>query len=312
MTIHQQEHITVLLKEAVQRLIADPDGFYVDGTFGRGGHSERILGELSESGRLLAIDKDEQAVTSGNLRFADDSRFEIVRGSFAQLTDYLMEREQMGKVAGMLLDLGVSSPQLDQTDRGFSFVDDGPLDMRMDHRVERTAADWVNSADEDELAFIFKEYGEERFAKRIARAIIRSRRQQSITTTLQLAKVVAAANPAWEKHKHPATRVFQAIRILINNELDDLDKVLAQSLDALMIGGRLVVISFHSLEDRRVKRFIQRQESGDQLPAGVPVTQDQLNKRLRRIGKLTKPGESELKQNKRARSAVMRVAEKVA
>lgn len=305
-------HITVLRQEAVDWLITDTAGFYVDGTFGRGGHSELVLGGLSEGGRLLAVDKDVQAVAVGSLRFADNKKFDIVQSSFAELQQVLLERGQWGQVNGLLLDLGVSSPQLDQADRGFSFSQDGPLDMRMNNQSGMTAADWVNGAAEEDIVRVLKEYGEERFARRMARAILAERAREPIVTTGRLATIVAEANPAWEKGKHPATRAFQAIRIHINNELQDLDKVLAQSLDMLCVGGRLVVISFHSLEDRRVKRFIQHREKGDDLPLGVPVTEDKLNKRLRRLSKALKPGPAELEANPRARSAVMRVAEKIA
>ncbi|MFT6388097.1 MAG: 16S rRNA (cytosine1402-N4)-methyltransferase [Cellvibrionaceae bacterium] len=306
------EHVTVLLDEAVESLITDLDGFYVDGTFGRGGHSAKVLGGLSEGGRLLAIDKDEQAVAVGSLRFMNDDRFDLVQGSFAGMRSYVEGRGQLGKVSGILLDLGVSSPQLDQAERGFSFLHDGPLDMRMDTTTGLTAADWVNRAEESEIIRVLKEYGEERFARRMARAILSERSQEPIITTARLAKIVAEANPAWEKGKHPATRAFQAIRIHINNELGDLDQVLSQSLDILAVGGRLVVISFHSLEDRRAKRFIQRYEKGDEMPMGLPITADKLNKRLKRIGKFVKSGKAELELNPRARSAVMRVAEKIA
>lgn len=307
-----KEHITVLLDEAVTALITDKAGFYIDGTFGRGGHSAKILGGLSEGGRLLGIDKDEQAVAVGGLRFKDDQRFEMVQGSFADMQACVEARGQMGEVSGILLDLGVSSPQLDQAERGFSFLQDGPLDMRMDTSSGMTAADWVNRAQEEEIIRVLKEYGEERFARRMARAILAERSQEPITTTARLAKIVAEANPAWEKGKHPATRAFQAIRIHINNELGDLEQVLAQALEVLAIGGRLVVISFHSLEDRLVKRFIQRHEKGDEMPMGLPITADKLNQRLRRLGKMTKPGKTELELNPRSRSAVMRVAEKIA
>lgn len=306
------EHVTVLLNEAVESLITDKSGFYIDGTFGRGGHSELILEGLLEGGRLLGIDKDEQAVAVGSLKFASNPQFEVVQSSFAQLKALLTEREMMGKVTGVLLDLGVSSPQLDQAERGFSFSQDGPLDMRMNCQAGPTAADWINSAGEDEIARVLKEYGEERFARRMARAVVRVRGEQPIVSTAQLAKVIAEAHPAWQKGKHPATRAFQAIRIHINNELQDLDDLLTQVLDVLAVGGRLVVISFHSLEDRKIKRFIHHYEKGDELPMGVPVTEDQLNKRLRRLGKAVKPGQSELDDNPRARSAVMRVAEKIA
>ena len=305
-------HVTVLLQEAVESLVTDTDGFYIDGTFGRGGHSDLILGGLSEGGRLLAIDKDEQAVAIGSLRFSDDPRFEIIHGSFASLGAWLEERGQTGKVTGLLLDLGVSSPQLDQPERGFSFLHDGPLDMRMNESSGPTAADWINTAAEEDIIWVLKEYGEERFARRMAKAILFEREKEPIVTTARLAKIIAEANPAWEKGKHPATRAFQAIRIHINRELQDLDEVLEQALDILTVGGRLVVISFHSLEDRRVKRFINHHEKGDVLPMGVPVTDDQLNKRLRRLSKAVKANQVELQRNPRARSAVMRVAEKIA
>ncbi|MFT7222680.1 MAG: 16S rRNA (cytosine1402-N4)-methyltransferase [Cellvibrionaceae bacterium] len=309
--VAEQEHITVLLKEAVTALLSDADGFYVDGTFGRGGHSEMILGEMSRDGRLLAIDKDEQAVATGISMFGQDPRFDIAQGSFANLQSFLEARQVMGKVSGILLDLGVSSPQLQQATRGFSFKHDGPLDMRMDQSAGQTASEWVNRASDTEIVRILREYGEERFAKRMARAILNARAHLPITTTAQLAKIIADANPAWERGKHPATRAFQAIRIFINNELGDLQEVLAQSLEALSIGGRLVVISFHSLEDRMVKRFIKSHERDYSLPIGVPVTEDYFVQRLRRLGKAVKPSAGEIQANPRARSAIMRVAEKL-
>ena len=306
-----QEHIPVLLYEAVESLITDVNGFYVDGTFGRGGHSALILGGLSGGGRLLAVDKDEQAVAAGSLRFAGESRLELQWGSFIELESWLNERGQMGQVAGILLDLGVSSPQLEQPERGFSFLLDGPLDMRMDQSRGRTAADWLNSAGESDIARVLRDYGEERFARRMARAVVKARAGAPVTTTGRLADIIAAAHPAWERGRHPATRAFQAIRLLINRELEELERILAIALAALRTGGRLVVISFHSLEDRRVKRFMQYHEKGDELPMGVPVTGDRLRRRLRRIGKAVKPGVPELRDNPRARSAIMRVAEKI-
>lgn len=305
-------HVTVLLEEAVKGLITDKNGFYIDGTFGRGGHSGLILGELSEAGCLLSIDKDPQAIAVGNLRFGKDSRFELVQESFADMKALVESRNKLGEVTGILLDLGVSSPQLDQAERGFSFSHDGPLDMRMDDSAGITAAQWVNSASESEIVRVLKEYGEERFARRMARAILQERVAEPITTTSRLAKIISAAHPAWERGKNPATKAFQGIRIHINDELKDLEQVLDDTLDMLAVGGHLVVISFHSLEDRRVKRFIQRHVKGDDLPAGLPVTADKLNKRLKLIGKMTKAGEQELEVNPRARSAVMRVAEKIA
>ncbi|MEN0037041.1 MAG: 16S rRNA (cytosine(1402)-N(4))-methyltransferase RsmH [Cellvibrio sp.] len=307
----ESQHITVLLNEAVTALVTDASGFYVDGTFGRGGHSALVMQQLSADGRLLGIDKDLAAIATANARFADDSRFAIAHGSFAELAQLVDERGMTGKVAGVLLDLGVSSPQLDEAERGFSFMQDGPLDMRMDQTRGQSAADWVNSASEDDITWVFKEYGEERFAKRMARAIIAERQKTPFTRTKHLAEVIKEANPAWEKGKHPATRAFQAIRIQVNNELTDLDSVLEQALTVLAPGGRLVVISFHSLEDRAVKRFIRRQELGDPVPKGLPIREDQLNKRMRSLGKAIKASDEEVNANVRSRSAVMRVAEKL-
>lgn len=307
----EQPHITVLLQEAVAALLTDPTGYYVDGTFGRGGHSSLLLSKLAPEGRLLGIDKDMAAVAVARERFGADPRFAIAQGSFAQLASLVEAAGMKGKVAGVLLDLGVSSPQLDEAERGFSFMQDGPLDMRMDQTRGQSAADWVNSASEAEIARVLKEYGEERFAKRMARALVTERQKAPFTRTGRLAEVIKAANPAWEKGKHPATRAFQAIRIQVNNELGDLESVLEQAVEVLAPSGRLVVISFHSLEDRLVKRFIRRQEQGDPLPPGLPVQDHQLNRRLKSCGKPVMPGETEVAANPRARSAVMRVAEKL-
>jgi len=309
--VADSQHITVLLHEAVAALVTDPEGFYVDGTFGRGGHSALIMQQLSADGRLLGIDKDLAAIATANTRFADDARFAIAHGSFAELAQLVEARGMTGKIAGVLLDLGVSSPQLDEAERGFSFMHDGPLDMRMDQTRGQSAADWINTASEDDIVWVFKEYGEERFAKRMARAIIAERQKAPFTRTKHLAEVIKEANPAWEKGKHPATRAFQAIRIQVNSELIDLDSVLEQALAVLAPGGRLVVISFHSLEDRAVKRFIRRQELGDPVPKGLPIRDDQLNKRMRSIGKAVKASDDEVNANPRSRSAVMRVAEKL-
>ncbi|WP_250458558.1 16S rRNA (cytosine(1402)-N(4))-methyltransferase RsmH [Microbulbifer litoralis] len=305
----QDLHRSVLLREAVDALVIDPGGFYIDGTFGRGGHSALVLEKLNDNGRLLAVDKDPQAVDFARERFAGDARFSIWHGSFADMDEAAGDRA--GQVTGILLDLGVSSPQLDQAERGFSFMQDGPLDMRMDTSRGPSAADWVNSEAEAELVRVFKEYGEERFARRMAAAIVRRRAEKPFERTLDLAEVVKAANPAWEKGKHPATRVFQAIRIHINGELDDLQDALEKSLQLLAPGGRLVVISFHSLEDRMVKRFIREKERGPKLPRGLPVMDSQIEKTLRSVGKAVKANEVEVDENLRSRSAVMRVAEKL-
>jgi len=308
----QDVHASVLLNEAVEALVTNAQGFYVDGTFGRGGHSSAVLNKLHDNGRLMGIDKDLQAIEEAEVSFGEDKRFFIKHGSFAELKAWVEHEGCVGNVQGVLLDLGVSSPQLDQAERGFSFMQDGPLDMRMNSGAGITAAEWLATAEESEIVFVLKEYGEERFARRMARAIITERESTPIETTHHLARIVSEANPAWEKGRHPATRAFQAIRIFINNELDDLDVVLQQALDVLAIGGRLVVISFHSLEDRRVKRFIRQQVKGDNLPKGLPIEDMQLNKRMRNVGKALKASASELERNPRARSAVMRVAEKIA
>jgi len=303
-------HLPVLFHEALEALNIIPDGIYIDGTFGRGGHSRAILKALDMSGRLLGIDKDPEAIECARGMFVADERFEIRQGSFAELERFADAAGFAGRVNGVLLDLGVSSPQLDRAERGFSFLNDGPLDMRMDNRSGISAADWLKAAEADEMAQVFKAYGEERFARRIARAIVEARAEQPVETTRRLAEIVAAANPSWEKGKHPATRCFQAIRIHINRELDDLKACLDQSLQVLAPGGRLAVISFHSLEDRIVKRFMRDAERGDRFPAGIPVTEQQRNSRLALIGKATKPSRREVEQNPRARSAVLRVAER--
>lgn len=306
------EHTTVLLEEAVEALVTDADGFYVDGTFGRGGHSAELLSKVSKNGIVLAIDKDPQAIESGRERFNQDSRLRLVHGSFADMSNFVDDQAHMGKVSGVLLDLGVSSPQLDEADRGFSFMRDGPLDMRMDTSAGLSAAEWIASAEEQEISRVIKEYGEERFARRMASAVVRERSKTPITRTVQLASILAAAHPAWERGKHPATKAFQAIRIFINRELDDLEVLLSRVVDLLQVGGRLVVISFHSLEDRRVKRFIRDQERGIKLPKNLPVRDVERGVRLKKVGKAVKPTDLEVGDNIRSRSAVMRVAERVA
>ena len=303
-------HKTVLLGEAVEALVTDSDGFYIDGTFGRGGHSLRVLAQLSDRGRLLAVDKDPEAERAAGR--ISDPRFEFVRGSFRDIPRYVRERGRHGRVAGVLLDLGVSSPQLDQGERGFSFSHDGPLDMRMDPETGISAAEWLAGAAEQEIATVLREYGEEKFARRMAAAIVRARQERPIERTGQLAAIVAAANPAWEKGKHPATRAFQAIRIFLNRELEDLEALLEEIVAVLAVGGRLVVISFHSLEDRIVKRFIRLQEKGPPIPRGLPVRDADIPRPMRAVGKAVRPGSAECEANIRARSAVMRIAERVA
>ena len=306
-------HITVLLDEAVEALAVRADGCYLDGTFGRGGHSRLILEQLGADGQLLGFDKDPLAIATGQALAAEDGRFVIVQRSFAELGDELQVRGLAGKVSGVLLDLGVSSPQLDDPERGFSFMHDGPLDMRMDPSRGVSAAEWIASASEEDIARAFKEYGEERFAKRMARAVVLRRAEQPFTRTADLAQVLTVANPAWEKGKNPATRAFQGLRIQINNELGDLQRGLEAAMDALEIGGRLSVISFHSLEDRIVKQFMRRHVKGeaDNLPRDLPVRLAPFVPRLKLIGKPQYAGDAELKANPRSRSAVLRVAEKL-
>ena len=303
-------HQTVLLREAVDALVTTPSGFYVDGTFGRGGHSRYLLSRLSGDGRLLGVDKDPLARAEAEKLAVGEPRFEFYHGSFAQLPHQL-RRMGIDAVDGILLDLGVSSPQLDDGERGFSFSQDGPLDMRMDTSTGETAAQWLSYADEGDIAAVLKEYGEERFARRIAAAIVAAREDAPITSTGRLARIVSEANPKWEKHKHPATRSFQGIRIKVNRELDDLQDLLAGALDMLRVGGRLVVISFHSLEDRLVKRYMRDMARGEKFPPGVPVLDSALNRRMKLIGKAVKASSEEVQGNVRARSAIMRVAEKI-
>ena len=310
-------HISVLLHEAVGALMIKPSGIYVDGTFGRGGHSRLILSRLGKNGRLIAVDRDPAAVLSGGV--IADKRFFIKHGGFSGMQLILQEMGVV-KVDGILLDLGVSSPQLEEISRGFSFRSAGPLDMRMDTSSGQTAAEWLAVVAEDQLKKVIKEYGEERYARQIARAIVVARARQPIVTALQLAEIVATVVRARQRQRenmqHPATRTFQAIRIYINQELEELSLVLPQCVELLNPGGRLVVISFHSLEDRTVKRFMRAAANPDELPRGVPLREKDLQQfskqKLRLIGRAIRPGESEVTENIRARSAVMRVAERIA
>ena len=306
-------HITVLLDEAVEGLAVRANGCYLDGTFGRGGHSRLILEKLGPDGRLLGFDKDPLAIATGNALAAEDGRFVVVQRSFAELGAEVAERGMAGKVSGVLLDLGVSSPQLDDPERGFSFLNDGPLDMRMNPGVGVSAAEFIASAPVEEIARVFKEYGEERFSGRMARAVVERREKQPFTRTGDLAEVLKVANPAWEKGKNPATRAFQGLRIHVNNELGDLETGLEAALDSLEVGGRLVVISFHSLEDRIVKLFMRKLVKGeaDNLPRNLPVQHKVFEPKIKLIGKAQFASEAELKANPRSRSAVMRVAEKL-
>ena len=305
------EHSAVLLSEAVESLVLDPDGYYIDGTYGRGGHSKAILEKLSARGKLLVIDKDPEAIADGRSRFDGELRVAFRHASFAAIKEAAAAFGDVG-AAGILLDLGVSSPQLDRAERGFSFLRDGPLDMRMDSSCGVSAAEWLNMAAEADIAAVLKNYGDERYARRIAAAIVRERSIASIESTGRLAKIVATAHPSWERGRHPATKSFQAIRIHINNEMQDLDRFLSEVIDALEIGGRLVVISFHSLEDRRVKRFIRDEQRGLVLPKNIPLMEVDRGVRLIKVGRAIKPSDGEIERNARARSAVMRVAERVA
>ena len=305
------KHTTVLLDEAVNGLNIREDGIYIDGTFGRGGHSRLILSQLGEKGRLIAIDRDPQAIASA--AEITDPSFSIIHGPFSALAEYVAERDLVGKIDGILLDLGVSSPQLDDAERGFSFMRDGPLDMRMDPSRGHSAAEWLLHAEEADIAFVLKTYGEERFSKRIARAIVERNREQPMTRTRELAEVISIAMPVKDKFKHPATRSFQAIRIWINSELEEIDIALKGAVEVLAPQGRLSVISFHSLEDRLVKRFMRDQSRGPQVPAGIPMTEHQLRalggRELKLLGKMS-PGDAEVSENPRARSSVLRIAEK--
>jgi 16S rRNA (cytosine1402-N4)-methyltransferase len=304
-------HQPVLLDEVLVALAIRKDGVYVDGTFGRGGHAAAILEQLGPGGRLLAMDKDPEAVQSARMQFGDDPRFEIEQGAFTMLSQLLAQRQLQGRVDGLLLDLGVSSPQLDDPARGFSFSSDGPLDMRMDPDSGISAAQWLQQASEKEIREVLRTLGEERFAGRIARAIVTARSEAPLQTTRQLAELIAAAVPSREKNKHPATRSFLAIRIFINRELDDVRAVLEQVPDALAPGGRLAVISFHSLEDRIVKRFIRDEYRGEQAPPEFPLAGMDYRPRMRPVGKAIRPGQAETDSNPRARSAVLRVAERL-
>ena len=303
-------HKPVLFDEVIKGLAIRPDGIYVDGTFGRGGHSFGLLQRLGISGRLMAMDKDPEAVAIGNEDPFCDSRFSIVHDTFGNLGKAVKNRGWHGKVNGILLDLGVSSSQLDDAKRGFSFKKDGPLDMRMNPKQAMDTAIWINQAQENEIRRVLWNYGEERYAKRIAAAIVKSREEKPILSTLQLSEVVKKAIPRREIKKHPATRTFQAVRIFINHELEELQNCLPQGLEALAKGGRLCVISFHSLEDRIVKRFIQK-ESCDPLPREIPILWSEIKHRMKKIGALVRPSETKIRENPRARSARLRIVEKL-
>lgn len=304
-------HQPVLLREAIASLHIQPQGVYVDATFGRGGHAQAILALLDTAGRLLVLDKDLTAILHAREHFARDPRVSIYHCSFAHLHEVLAKENLLGKINGILFDLGVSSPQLDEADRGFSFMREGKLDMRMNTTQGEDAATWLAKVSEKELARVIYEYGEERFSRRIAKAIVAVREEKPILTTTQLSQIVVRAVPVKPKDKHAATRTFMAIRIAVNKELEELQVALDQALEALTVGGRLSVISFHSLEDRIVKRFIQLHERGDSaFPRDLPIKQESLQQRLKRVGRAVHPSITEVAANPRARSATLRTAEK--
>ena len=306
------QHIPVLKREVLSAIQVRRDGLYVDATFGRGGHAGEIVALLGDEGRLIALDRDPQAVAAGRQRFAEDDRVTIVQGEFRRMFDLLKDYLHDQKVDGVLMDLGVSSPQLDQADRGFSFMRDGELDMRMDPTQGESAAEWLARVEESDLVKVLFTLGEEKFARRIAKAIVLEREQQAITSTLQLAQIIADSIPKREKHKHPATRTFQAIRMFVNQELEQINQALPQAVSLLNEGGRLAVISFHSLEDRLVKRFMRKHATPNLPPRSIPVTEADYATPLTLIGRAIKPSKHELEENPRARSSVLRVAERTA
>ncbi len=308
----QGSHFSVMLEEAVDGLNIRADGFYVDGTFGRGGHSAEILKRLSPQGHLLMLDRDPAAIAAAEQRYADESRVTIAHAPFSQLSTVLENMDVERKLDGLLLDLGVSSPQLDQSERGFSFMQDGPLDMRMNPEQGESAAEWLQHADQQEIARVLWEYGDERHSRKIARAIVHDREETPFTSTRQLAELIQRVIPGHGK-KHPATKSFQAIRIHINRELEELQQVLEQAVELLATGGRLAIISFHSLEDRMVKRFFRKCEKGmaEELPPDIPMRAVVHQGVMKTIGKAQFPSTHEIEQNPRSRSAVLRVAERL-
>ncbi|KQA18452.1 16S rRNA (cytosine(1402)-N(4))-methyltransferase RsmH [Vibrio metoecus] len=311
------QHISVLLNESIEGLAIKPDGIYIDGTFGRGGHSRTILAQLGPEGRLYSIDRDPQAIAEAQK--IDDPRFTIVHGPFSGIAEYAQRYDLVGKVDGVLFDLGVSSPQLDDAERGFSFMKDGPLDMRMDPTSGMPVSEWLAQADLDDITWVIREFGEDKHARRIAKAIVEYRENElnePLTRTSQLAKLISDAAPkSFKEKKHPATRAFQAFRIYINSELEEIDTALRGASDILAPQGRLSVISFHSLEDRMVKRFMRKESQGPQVPHGIPLTQDQIralgSAKMKTVGKALKPSDQEVELNPRSRSSVLRVAEKL-
>lgn len=305
-------HKPVLLVESIEALNIKPDGVYIDATFGRGGHSRAILSHLGEHGKLIALDRDAEAIKAAS-SLIGDPRFSIHHCAFANIKAVVNDLDLNGKVDGILMDIGVSSPQIDDAQRGFSFQNDGPLDMRMDTGSGLSAAQWLNTASLEEIAKVIKQYGEEKFGTRIAHGVLEQRVIKPLETTAEFAALIDKAVPVKDKFKHPATRTFQGVRIFINGELKQLELGLSESVDVLSQGGRLAVISFHSLEDRMVKRFIKRQSQGPKYPSKLPLTQQMLDlgKVLKPIGKATKPTAQEVQENIRSRSSVLRVAMKL-
>lgn len=310
------KHISVLLNESIDGLAIKPDGIYIDGTFGRGGHSRTILSKLGEAGRLYSIDRDPTAIAEAAK--IDDPRFTIIHGPFSGIAQYAEQHNLVGKVDGVLFDLGVSSPQLDDAERGFSFMKDGPLDMRMDPTSGIPVSEWIKQADLDDITWVIREFGEDKHARRIAKAIVAHRDDEELPPlerTSQLAKLIEQAAPkSFKEKKHPATRAFQAFRIYINSELEEIDVALKGALSVLAPEGRLSVISFHSLEDRMVKRFMRKESRGPQVPHGIPMTEAQIaalgSAALDTIGKAIKPTAEEVDANPRSRSSVLRIAQK--
>lgn len=311
------QHISVLLNESIDGLAIKPDGIYIDGTFGRGGHSRTILSRLGENGRLYSIDRDPQAIAEAGK--IDDPRFTIIHGPFSGMAKYAEQYDLVGKVDGVLLDLGVSSPQLDDAERGFSFMKDGPLDMRMDPTSGIPVSQWLLEADLDDITWVIREFGEDKHARRIAKAIVAHRENEEkepLTRTSHLAKLISEAAPkSFKEKKHPATRTFQAFRIYINSELEEIDTALKGAASILAPQGRLSVISFHSLEDRMVKRFMRKESKGPEVPYGIPMTEAQIqalgSANLKTVGKAIMPTEAEIEMNPRSRSSVLRIAEKL-
>jgi 16S rRNA (cytosine1402-N4)-methyltransferase len=312
MTSEKFSHRPVLLQESLSGLNIKPDGIYIDATFGRGGHSAEILKQLSSKGRLIALDRDDTAIESAQ-RFIDDPRFSIHHVAFSNIEDVVNELELMCNIDGVLMDIGVSSPQLDDPSRGFSFQKDGPLDMRMDRTSGISAADWLNKADLEEITMVLKTFGEEKFGKRIAHAVLEQRIIKPLETTAEFAQLIDKAVPVKDKFKHPATRSFQGVRIFINGELEQLNQGLEGAVKVLKSGGRLAVISFHSLEDRVAKRFIRKLSKGKEIPRGLPITQQEIDadKMVKAMGRAIKPSAEEIALNVRCRSSVLRVAEKL-